>query len=299
MNRALSALWHSPAALLLGTGLFLGLTFPLGRMATDAGVHPAVWAFLISCGTSLAMALAVLPFRPSAARFDRGTLRYFAVAAAVSYALPNFLVFAAIPRMGSGYVAIFFTLSPLFTLAISALAGLKRPVNLEIAGLGVAFAGALLVAASRGEIGRTAGPGWVLLGLLIPLSLAFGNVYRTIDWPRGADPLWLAIGSHGAAALMLAALVVATTGLAGFASLGGVVGIAAIQVAASALMFALYFQLQRVGGPVTLSQIGAVAAAVGVFAGAAVFGERYAVIVWTGVAIIAAGLGLTVAAKWR
>jgi drug/metabolite transporter (DMT)-like permease len=73
----------------------------------------------------------------------------------------------------------------------------------------------------------------------------------------------------------------------------------AIQIAATAAMLALFFQLQVVGGPVTLSQIGTVAAAVGVIAGTAGLGERYPTIVWIGIAIIAAGISLTVRARMR
>ena len=69
------------------------------------------------------------------------------------------------------------------------------------------------------------------------------------------------------------------------------------QAAASAAMFFLFFRLQRVGGPVTLSQIGAVAAGVGVCCGAVFLGERYPVIVWAGVGVIAAGLTLTAIAR--
>ena len=42
-------------------------------------------------------------------------LRYFLVTATVSYAIPNFLMFSAIPHLGAGYTGIMFTLSPIVT----------------------------------------------------------------------------------------------------------------------------------------------------------------------------------------
>jgi hypothetical protein len=48
-----------------------------------------------------------------------------------------------------------------------------------------------------------------------------------------------------------------------------------------------------------LSQIGTVGAAVGVIAGTLGLGERYAVIVWIGIAIIAVGISLTVRARLK
>jgi drug/metabolite transporter (DMT)-like permease len=72
----------------------------------------------------------------------------------------------------------------------------------------------------------------------------------------------------------------------------------AAQVLAASLMFLLFFRLQEVGGPVTLSQIGTVAAAVGVGVGS-VMGERYPNIVWLGVAVIATGLACTLWGRMR
>jgi drug/metabolite transporter (DMT)-like permease len=76
-------------------------------------------------------------------------------------------------------------------------------------------------------------------------------------------------------------------------------GAVLLQAAASSLMLPLFFRLQRVGGPVTLSQIGIVAAGVGVGIGSAFLGERYAAIVWIGVAVIVTGVALTVVSRMR
>lgn len=46
----------SPAALLVITGLLLGLTFPLGKLATAASVPPLVWALLLSGGSAVCLA---------------------------------------------------------------------------------------------------------------------------------------------------------------------------------------------------------------------------------------------------
>lgn len=294
----IAAVWHSPGLLLLAVGMMLGLNFPLGKIALGAGVSPIVWAAVIATGSALILGLAVLLIdRPLT--LDRNHLRYFAVTALVSYALPNILVFALIPRVGSGYTAIFFALSPMITVALSLLARLRSPSPLELTGVAIGIVGALLVGTARGEMGRSVDWLWVVLGLVIPLSLAAGNVYRTLDWPKEAHPLWLAVGSNVVAAVLLTALSVATAGATTSATLVAIPGIVAAQVAASATMFALFFRLQAIGGPVTLSQIGTVAAGVGIIAGTIGFGERYSAIVWTGVAVIAAGIALTLRARLR
>ena len=136
---------------------------------------------------------------------------------------------------------------------------------------------------------------WLAAALLIPVSLAIGNVFRTLAWPADSTPLALAVGSNLAAAGMLLLLAFANGETQ--SSLLLVPWLMLAQAVASSAMFLFFFRLQRVGGPVTLSQIGTVAAAVGIGVGAGLLGERYAAVVWSGVAVIAVGLALTMAAR--
>lgn len=292
----MTPLLQSPALLLLAVGTLLGLNFPLGKLAQAAQVPAVLWAALISLGASTLLgAWLLLRRRPVVC--DAQHLRYFVITALVSYALPNLLVLAAMAHLGSGPTAMMFTLSPLFTALLSRLAGLRAPARLEYWGIAIGFGGALLVALARGEAGRPAAWLWVGVGLLIPLLLALGNVYRSLDWPPRADGTWLAVGSHGVAALLLLALCALTGAWRGLPALAGVPWLAAAQGAAAVLMFPLFFRLQALGGPVLLSQIGTVGAGVGVAVGAGLLGERYPPLVWGGVALIALGIGLTVWAR--
>ena len=292
----MTPLFQSPALLLLAVGTLLGLNFPLGKLAQAAQMPAVLWAALISLGASTLLgAWLLLRRRPVVC--DAQHLRYFVITALVSYALPNLLVLAAMAHLGSGPTAMMFTLSPLFTALLSSLAGLRAPARLEYWGIAIGFGGALLVALARGEAGRPAAWLWAGVGLLIPLLLALGNVYRSLDWPPRADGTWLAVGSHGVAALLLLALCALTGAWRGLPALAGVPWLAAAQVAAAVLMFPLFFRLQALGGPVLLSQIGTVGAGVGVAVGAGLLGERYPPLVWGGVALIALGIGLTVWAR--
>jgi len=289
-------LWDSAAGLLVVTGALLGLTLPFGKLATAAGVPAMVWAFVISLGAG-GVLLCVLLLRGQRIRLTAHKLRYFFVTAAVSYALPNLLMFSAIPHLGAGYTGIMFTLSPVVTLVFSILLRVRRPNMLGISGIAVGFVGAVMVAATRGEAGQPADMFWVVVGLLIPVSLAAGNIYRTVDWPEGTGPIELAVGSHLAAATLLLAGILALFGIKAFAPLGGVPLVVIAQVASASAMFAFFFRLQAVGGPVYLSQIGYVAAAVGLFAGTIFLGEHYQLLTWAGAAIITAGVFITTKAQ--
>lgn len=286
----------SPLGLLLVTGTLLGLAPPLGKTALAAGVPPLAWAFLISAGAGSVLT-AVLAARGAPPRLDRARITYAFVAAALSYAVPNGLMFAAIPHLGAGYTGVMLTLSPVMTLTVALLFRVSRPNRLGVAGIAVGFVGALVVALSRGEVGRPAEPAWILAGLAMPVFLAAGNVYRTRAWPAGAGPTELAALSHGAGALLLAGALALRGELPDLALIAAVPALAAVQVAVSSAMFAVFFRLQAVGGPVYLSQIGYVGAAVGLAGGILALGERYGPLTFVGALVIAAGVAMTTRAQ--
>ncbi|WP_315924972.1 DMT family transporter [Mesorhizobium sp. SP-1A] len=293
----MKTIWDSAVGLLLVTGALLGLTLPFGKMATTAGVPAMVWAFLISFGAGSVLLCARLLLGDGTFRLTPQRLRYFFITAAISYALPNLLMFSVIPHLGAGYTGIMFTLSPVITLVFSILLGVRRPNLLGMAGIAVGFAGAAIVALTRGEAGQPAEPVWVVLGLLIPVSLAAGNIYRTADWPKDAGPIELAAGSHLASAAMLLAGILLLLGGRAFTPLAAVPGVTVGQIASASAMFAVFFRLQAVGGPVYLSQIGYVAAAIGLFSGTFFLGEHYQWLTWAGALIVTAGVVITTKAQ--
>jgi drug/metabolite transporter (DMT)-like permease len=192
-----------------------------------------------------------------------------------------------------------YTMSPVITLMLSLFLGVRRPSGLGVAGIGVGFIGALIVTLTRGEAGRPADILWVVIGLMIPVSLAFGNIYRTYDWPEEAGPIELAAGSHMAAAVLLLLGVAATGNAGSLALLPGIPLLVLAQVVSATTMFAFFFRLQAVGGPVYLSQVGYVAAAVALFSGVFFLGERYQFLTWIGAAITVVGVVMTTRAQMQ
>ena len=294
----MNPLCNSALALLAITGALLGLSLPFGKLATGSGIQPVVWAFVISAGGG-GLIFAAMLMRGQRVGVTRRKLRYYLVTATITYALPNLLLFSVMPHVGAGYAGIMYTLSPIVTLMLSIALGVRRPNGLGIAGIGIGFVGAVMVAATRGQVGEPANLFWVAVALLIPVSLAVGNIYRTADWPEGAEPTELAVGSNLAAALLLLAGILAGPGGASLGALGEMPLLVLAQMAASAAMFVFFFRLQVVGGPVYLSQIGYVAAAVGLFSGTFFLGERYGVLTWLGAAIVVVGVIVTTRAQAR
>ena len=283
---------NRPLFLLLGTGAALGLNFPIGKMAMAAGVTPALWAAVISLGAGLAMLCIVTVTEwknPS-----RTSTTYFAIVSGfLSYVVPNFLTYSVIPKIGSGLAAIMFALSPVVTALLSVVFRVRPPNLLGIFGIAVGLAGAGIIIFSRNTDFSSGATPWILAALLIPVFLGAGNVYRTMAWPFGASPRKLAAHTNLAAVPFLAFAVYVQTGTIDVAALAGIPGLVALQLVVSTVMFLMFFRLQQVGGPTYLSQIGYVAAAVGVAIGVFYFGETYPASVWVGAGVIAVGIAFS------
>ena len=132
--------------------------------------------------------------------------------------------------------------------------------------------GALLLVFAKAD-GRGRELAWLAIALSAPLVIARGNIYRTLNWPAGASPLSLAPGMLIAASLLLILFMT----LAGIPIVpapndGGLWPLAAEIVVFSAT-YSLYFTLQKLAGPVYLSQIGSVGAAAGAALAVIILGE--------------------------
>lgn len=292
----IARLVQSPAVLLLITGTLIGLNFPLGKMAGEAGVSPLSWALLISLGASLTL-LPILVVTRKLALPPSRVLRYTLISALVSFVTPNLLLFTVIPHTGAGYAGLMFALSPVFTLLFASLSGMKVPGRLGRTGIAVGLAGASLVSFTRGA--NPDGPGleWLLAAIAIPVALAAGNVYRTLDWPEGASPNVLAFWGHTFSSAVFLALLLLTRGTLPINEIAPAAGVALVQVLVAGMTFPAFFRLQQKGGPVLLSQIGYVAAAVGLIGATLFLGERYHATTWLGAGVIAIGLAITIVAQ--
>lgn len=287
---------QSPRVLLLLTGLFLGLTFPFGKIAINAGISPFVWAWLISTGSGVCL-LGILLSSRRLPSLQPHFLTYYVYASVVAIVIPNILLFTVIPVLGAGFTGLLFTLSPIFTLLISSIWNVRVPSRLGIFGIALGFIGAGIVTLSKGDVNQPASLLWVGVGLCIPISLAIGNVYRTMAWPKGAIPLELAVGSNLSAGLILTLILLLHQDAQLPGGLWAYKEISLLAVAASTAMFTVFFKLQVAGGPTYLSQIGYVAAAVALLSGTLFLGEKYSLLTWFGALVIIMGVLISIRAQ--
>ena len=282
----MKGLLKNPVFLLLGTGLFLGCLMPLGKLAGAAGFNPLLWATMIAVVPGLC--LAAIAGRPacslaSLARFGFGSGLF-------AYVIPNAVLFTAMPHIGSGLAGLMFALSPVATALISLALGVRPPSRSLLIAVGFGFVGAILIVAGRQSLSLPSAANWLLVALIIPASLAIGNVYRSARWPVGATPTQVGAASNLLAAPLLFWLCLLQGGELNLAPFGNNLILVIAQCLASILMFSLFFRLQVIGGPTYLSQIGYIAAAVGLLAGVGLLGESYPLVVWLGAGLIIAGI---------
>ncbi len=268
----------------------LGLNFPIGKLALAQGINPALWAAIISLGAGTSM-LAIARCQKTAECNNGGMLKFSIVSGFLSYVMPNFLTFMVIPKIGSGLAAVMFALSPVATALISIFLKVRPPNFWGICGIILGLTGAMLITLGRNTVLEVNGSVWIGAALFIPVFLGVGNVYRTLAWPEGAAPDLLAAYTNLAAVPFLVATFVFT----GFdlVPLASTVGLIVLQILVSTCMFLMFFKLQQVGGPTYLSQIGYVAAAVGLFIGATFLDEVYPGLVWIGAGVVAFGIAVS------
>ncbi len=289
---------ENPIVLLLVTGFLIGLNFPLGKLASQAEVSPVFWSLLVSLGVCLLL-FPILLARKKLIIPKGRTIRYVILSALISFIIPNLLLFSVIPHAGSGYTGLMFALSPVFTLTLASLFRLKTPGMLGLVGIAIGLLGATIVSITRGAAPEAPPILWLLLALKIPMALACGNIYRTLDWPEGALPDSLAFWSHGFAVLVFIAILIGTGDADAISQVTLAPWPALAQLIVGGLTFPVFFRLQQQGGPVLLSQIGYVAAAVGLIAATLLLGESYALMTWVGAGVIAGGIAITVLAQIR
>jgi drug/metabolite transporter (DMT)-like permease len=265
---------------------------PLAKLALQAGIDPFIWAAMIAllpCTVFWWVAARQGPFWANPKLWRFGLL-----AGILANLIPFSILLFAIPHIGSGLAGLMFALSPVVTATLSLLLRVRPPSAPLLVAVAVGFVGAVIVVSGRSALALPEAPLWLLIALVVPCSLAMGNVFRTAKWPEGATPLQVAVVVNLSVVPIFAGLAVWNGG-----SLWPVFAqpwLVAAQWLAAIVNVGLFFRLQWISGPTYLSQIGYVAAAISLAIGALYFGEVYPWQVWLGAGLIIAGIG---ASAWE
>ena len=279
-----------PLLLLLVVGALIGVTAVLAKAAALAGWPPLA---LLAWANLGAAALQLAGGRAHGRRVKTGRryLAYYLVSGLLAV-LPNALLFAAAPHVGAGIVALAFAFPLILTYGLALAMGLERLQGQRLIGVLLGLAGGLVITLGDAVLGFSPSP-WLLAAMAAPVVLAVGNLYRTLHWPAGADALDLSPGMLAVGGVALVA------GLAAFGQPMSPVawspvlaGFLAAQTAIFTLFYLLFFALQKLAGPVYLSQIGSVGALVGLALATLVLGEPLTPKILAAGALVAGGIWL-------
>ncbi|GAA0799115.1 DMT family transporter [Psychrobacter piscatorii] len=285
------ATWLVPFACLLAGGALTGISTNLAKYAGDIGLTPLAFLFWSITGAAIILLIVSL-LRKEVLPFSARSIEYYFVAAFVSVAAANLLLFSAIPHVGAGFVALIISLPPLLTYLGALMLRMERFYLIRALGVVAALFGAGVLAIHKLSAPESS-VFWILVALCGPVLLAIGNIYRTLRWPDNASSSALAPGMLVAAALLLG-LFSALSNFSVAISLGAwlPLGLIAVQAWVFAGQFLLLFLLQKTGGPVLLSLLGAVGAVVGVPIAIFLQGERPPEGLFLGAMLIAIGVVL-------
>ena len=215
---------------------------------------------------------------------------YYIFCALSGVAIPNVIFFYVVKSIPAGAMAVILTLAPIITYLLVLLLRMERIDALRIAGIGLGFCGALMIAMP--DTGFTI-DGWVLLGMLCPLGYASMSVYISRFPVHGVPLLLLAGGTHAVAVLFLAPVTL----LAGdyfpiWEDAGLVEALIVCHGIIAAVAYSLFFRIVQLAGPVFYSFSTYVIAITGIGWGWLVFGESHPGHFWLAVALIFCGLAL-------
>lgn len=286
-------------AALVGSGSLLGLSTILAKLALATGMSPAHFLALSAAGAaSLLWLLQIL--RGNVGDFRAGLISYSSIAAALSLVVPNIIMLAVIPHVGAGFVALTLTFPPVLTYALSLLVRVEQLQITRVLGTALALAGALILGLNKVANGDHQ-PGWVALSLLVPVSLALGNVYRTLRWPAGASSEMLAAPmlTVSAAAFGIYAIVLPLfdTQFRSDLPTAAMWSLVIAQSVTFALQYQLFFVVQRKGGPLVISLLGSVAALFAVPAAYFLLDESFPVGLGPASLLIACGVALVIGGR--
>jgi drug/metabolite transporter (DMT)-like permease len=281
----------SPAAwlMLILLGLLWGGSFFFARVAV-AEIPPMTLA--LSRFVLAALALHVF----IAGRYGLyGQLRRlwpsFAILGLINNVIPHTLIFLGQTEIGAGLASILNATTPIWTALIAHVLTSDEKLRAnKIVGLAIGFAGTIVLFAPH-LADRAGAPLWALL---LPLGAAISYGFAAIFSRRfrGVPPPVTSAGQLTASSLIMMplALLHDQPWTLPWPSQGVVLSVLALALVSTAFAYILYFRLIAMAGATNASLVTLLVPPSAVLLGMLFLGERLALVEWTGMILIGAGL---------
>jgi drug/metabolite transporter (DMT)-like permease len=278
--------------LLFVAAVFYGGSFPVNRLASEAGWPALAFALVpaLLAGIALAVLCAVRGVPPS---LTRRAITANLVIGGLGIGLPVGILVAAAEHLPASTLTLVLCLSPILTLTIAAATGSERFERRVFLGMLLGTLGIVLIVWPDSGVVEEGGAGWFLLALLAPTMFALTNNCAVWLRPPATPALAMAAGTliGGAFVAVLVALATggefwpAATGLAQITPL-------LLSVVINGVVFWLFFLLVAAIGAARFSLFNYLAVAAGIAWSMAVFGESPAPVFWVAAALMLLGMHL-------
>ena len=249
--------------LLLMVGLLLGTATIFPKLAPQYGWPPVALLLWSMLGGGVLQGI-TLSVGKDKFNLSRPVIGYMTVSGFL-YAVPNLITYGAVQHVGAGFMALCFAFTLVVTYCLSLALKMEKPNVLRIAGVIVGLLGAVVLAMDGGVFTGDINQ-WIFIAMSTPFIISIANIYRTVFWPKQTASGQLSSGMMASGALTVSvAILLSDTNVAPEVWSPGATILLVSQILIFAVLYNLYFRLQKLAGPVYLSQIGSVAAVVGVF----------------------------------
>ena len=278
--------------LLLVAALLYGGSFPVNRLASEAG-WPAL-AFALVPALLAGIALTVLcALRGVRLPLGRRALTANLVIGGLGIGLPVGILVAAAQHLPASTLTLVLCLSPILTLTLAAATGTERFERRVFFGMILGTLGIVLIVWPDSGVVEEGGAGWFLLALLAPTMFAVTNNCAIWLRPPATPALAMAAGTLLGGALV-ATLVALATGAAFWPAATGPAQISPLLLSTviNGVVFWLFFTLVAAIGAARFSLFNYLAVAAGILWSMAVFGERPTPVFWVAAATMLVGMHL-------
>ena len=273
--------------------VFCGFAFAckiiLSKGALSAGMHPIQLGILGNLGAGLLL-IPILIKTSGNLGFGKNNLILYFILAIISSAIPTVLSYWVVDKVGPAYTATVYSLSPLLTMTFAVGLHIERLSLRRCSAIIIGLAGMLLLVQQQITQINAQQPLWIILGLIIPVCAASGNIIRSRYWPKGTSALSFSCGMLLISSMVLMIIcpfVESPQDWMFFQQdtaiwFGALLMMLAISTVAN-------FQLQHLGGPVLFSQLGYWGTGFGVLLAAIIFDDVLTFSAIFGVVLIVIG----------
>lgn len=257
-----SKLVTTPLPLLLVVGSLLAISVLLSKVA--AGLHAPMLTYLAMAMGGSGFILMIMTRGIRTGESSLFALMLYSLGAGALMSLGSALGYLTVHKVGAAFIALALAFPPMLTWLLSLILRMERFDALRLFGLLIGLAGGILLAISKG-IDAQSNTSAILVACAMPAVLAVGNVFRTRFWPKGANPSELAGAMLVSGALLTLPFAIHVDGASAIIMVlqSPMQAVLVVAVTTFVAQYAALFRLQKIAGPIYLSQIGSVAAIVG------------------------------------